>query len=57
MMRLLQIVLLLIAYATSKRLIYVEEVFRHGARYPIRKMTNDKSDLAEEEQLLGELTN
>lgn len=27
----------------ARKLIFVQEIFRHGARYPIKAMKNDKS--------------
>lgn len=38
------ILIFLINVATPRRLIFVQETFRHGARYPIQSMSNDKSD-------------
>jgi hypothetical protein len=38
------ILIFLINAVTPRRLIFVQETFRHGARYPIKPMSNDKSD-------------
>ena len=40
----LLILIFLINAAMPRRLIFVQETFRHGARYPIQSMSNDKSD-------------
>lgn len=42
--------------AQSPRLIFVQQVFRHGARYPIFPSSKDKSDFATEQHSVGELT-
>lgn len=38
------ILIFLINEVTPRRLIFVQETFRHGARYPIQSMSKDKSD-------------
>lgn len=53
---LLALLLLAITIAHSRKLIYVQEIFRHGARYPIRAMSNDDSEYVESEKMSGELT-
>lgn len=47
---------LAIAISESRRLIYVQEIFRHGARYPINPMSNDDSEYVNSEKMNGELT-
>lgn len=41
---LLALVAFAIAIAQSRKLIYVQEIFRHGARYPINPISNDDSE-------------
>jgi hypothetical protein len=41
---------------TNPKLIYVQEVFRHGARFPIYPSKNDNSYYAKEQRSAGELT-
>ena len=40
----------------DKRLIFVQELFRHGARYPIYPSQEDNTMFAVEENSVGELT-
>jgi hypothetical protein len=41
---------------TEKKLLLIQELFRHGARFPIFPMVVDGSDYAEREKSVGELT-
>lgn len=50
------IFVILSSCCSSRRIIQVHEIFRHGARYPLHSFSNDKSDYAERDNLLGELT-
>lgn len=45
-----------LAQAQSPRLIFVQQVFRHGARYPIYPSPKDGSDFAIQQHAEGELT-
>jgi|JI6StandDraft_1071083.scaffolds.fasta_scaffold253415_1 hypothetical protein len=44
------------AESQSPRLIFVQQVFRHGARYPIYPSQKDGSDFAIKQHSVGELT-
>ena len=37
------ILLFMLPQTEAKKLIFVQEIFRHGARYPMLSMKNDKS--------------
>lgn len=45
-----------VGLAQDPKLIYVQEVFRHGARYPIYPSSKDNSAYASAERSVGELT-
>ena len=49
----LSLLVLLIANIVGKKLIYVQELFRHGARYPLSTFDTDNSEFASEERLKG----
>lgn len=53
---LLILLALAIGITQPRKLIYVQEIFRHGARYPIRAMSNDNSEYVNSENMSGELT-
>ena len=48
--------ILLFCCYSEKKLIFIQELFRHGARYPIYPTPTDGSDYATELNSEGELT-
>jgi hypothetical protein len=45
--------LLLQSVNSQKKLIFIQELFRHGARFPIYKVDGDESDFAAKGHILG----
>lgn len=52
----LLLILLLQPLRSENKLVFIQELFRHGARYPLFANINDKSDFASRDHVLGELT-
>jgi hypothetical protein len=55
-MRSLYLLALLLVTLSARQLIYVHEVFRHGARYPIYPNSKDFSNISLTDNAFGELT-
>jgi len=42
-MKILLLLLILIIIGATKKLVFIQELFRHGARYPISSVPKDSS--------------
>lgn len=55
-MKVLLLITMLCVCLQTRKLVFIQEVFRHGARYPINNHTWDNTQFAADQNLLGELT-